>query len=390
MLISDTPLVPGSPSHLILTDLNSVSIKATWSLPSRFNSQIIGYCLVLTRLSPYNVELLYVCKNDSLEHTFSGLDANTGYSVSLAAKNNNGLGLELENRITLNPGPPSPPNFKIFLTGSTVFLKWSPTATGGSPITGYRLEYSWDGSNWLEFHSFNYTELGFQTRSLPSGTFMVRIVAITSLGESVSEELIVIVPDRSLLNELSVQIVIAVTVLLLIILIIVIASCICILYIRRKKKILHRLHHTEKPESLPKTNTQIYPFDYTQDYYLDLVGGEHVYPQFLTEDQLMVGTNPDFENFELEDEQLSADAKGKVTPPLPLTPRVLHLSPSLSSLQKPFKIDLGSYPIWNNPRVRDSPEEPVPPPEFREYVSMNALTLRTETESDGGQQIYYF
>ena len=109
MLISDTPLVPGSPTHLILTDINSISIKATWSLPSRFNSQITGYCLVLTQLStPYSVELLAVCKNYSeLKHTFSSLDANTVYSVSIAAKNDNGLGLELENRVTLNPGPPS-------------------------------------------------------------------------------------------------------------------------------------------------------------------------------------------------------------------------------------------------------------------------------------------
>ena len=364
MLISDTPLVPGSPTHLILTDINSISIKATWSLPSRFNSQITGYCLVLTQLStPYSVELLAVCKNYSeLKHTFSSLDANTVYSVSIAAKNDNGLGLELENRVTLNPGPPSPPNFKIFQTGGTVFLKWSPTATGGSSITGYRLEYSWDGSNWLRFHSFNYTELGYQTRSLPFGTFMIRIVAITSLGEGVSEELIITVPNHSLLNELSVQIVIGVTVLLLIILIIVIASCICILYIRRKKNILHRLHHTEKPESFPKTNTQIYSFDYTQDHHEGLAGGEQLYPQFLTEDQLMIGTNPDFENFGLGDEQVSADAEGKDTHPIPLTARMLHLSPSLSSLQKPF--DLGSYPIWNNPRVTESPEDPVPPSEF--------------------------
>ena len=384
-----TPLVPGSPTHLILTDLNSIAIKATWSLPSRFDSEITGYCLVLTRLStPYSVELLSVCKNDSeLNHSFSGLDANTAYSVSIAAKNENGLGLELENRVTLNPGPPSPPNFKIFLTGSTLFLKWSPTATGGSPITGYRLEYSWDGSNWLKFHSFNYTELGYQTRSLPFGTFMVRIVAISSLGEGVSEELIITVPNRSLLNELSVQIVIGITVLLLIVLIIVIASCICILYIRRKT-ILHRLHHTEKPESLP--NTHIYSFDYTQDFHRGLAGGEQLYPQFLTEDQLMIDTNPDFENFGLGDEQLSADAEGKNTPPLPLTTRMLHLSPSLSSLQRPFKIDLGSYPNWNNPHGTESLEDPVPPPEFREYVSMNALTQREETESDGDQQIYYF
>ena len=323
MLISDTPLVPGSPTHLILTDINSISIKATWSLPSRFNSQITGYCLVLTQLStPYSVELLAVCKNYSeLKHTFSSLDANTVYSVSIAAKNDNGLGLELENRVTLNPGPPSPPNFKIFLTGGTVFLKWSPTATGGSPITGYRLEYSWDGSNWLRFHSFNYTELGYQTRSLPFGTYMVRIVAITSLGEGVSEELIITVPNHSLLNELSVQIVIGVTVLLIIILIIVIASCICILYIRH-------LHHTEKPESFPKT----------QDHHECLAGGEQLYTRFLTLDQIMTGTNPDFENYELGDDQVSAE--GKDTHPIPLTARMLHLSPSLSSLQKP-------YPIWS-------------------------------------------
>ena len=350
MLISDTPLVPGSPTHLILTDINSISIKATWSLPSRFNSQITGYCLVLTQLStPYSVELLAVCKNYSeLKHTFSSLDANTVYSVSIAAKNDNGLGLELENRVTLNPGPPSPPNFKILLIVDTVFLKWSPTATGGSPITGYRLEYSWDGSNWLRFHSFNYTELGYQTRSLPFGTFMVRIVAITSLGEGVSEELIITVPNHSLLNELSVQIVIGVTVLLLIILIIVIASCICILYIRHKKNILHRLNHTERYLSK------------TPDHHEGLAGKEQVYTQFLTVYEVMTGTNPDVESFELGDEQVYADEEGKDTHPIQLTGHILHLSPSLSSLQKPCLIE-------NSSHNTKSPKDPMPPPEFREF-----------------------
>ena len=108
--------------------------------------------------------------------------------------------------------------------------------------------------------------------------------------------------------------------------IIIIASCICILCVRRKKNIRHRLHHTEKPESFP---------DVTESPKL---------------------TIKDIENFVFEDEQVSADAEGKDTHPIPLTAHMLHLSPSLSSLQIP-------YPTWNNPRVTEYPK--VSPPEFR-------------------------
>ncbi|KAI6646379.1 Receptor-type tyrosine-protein phosphatase F isoform X6 [Oopsacas minuta] len=378
-LVATSNPVPGAPSQLILSTINSNSITASWSLPSRLDSEVTNYELILSQLSgpTHKLKLLVLDLNSSVSsYTFSGLDADTSYSVSVAAGNSNGLGFEMENQTTLNPGPPSPPNFRISIYGSTVFLEFSPGATGGSPILSYRLEYSWNGENWLEINTFNSSARKYSTRSLPPGTFLIRAVVVTLLGEAGSEELIIIIPDRSLLNELSVQIVIGVAVLLLILSVIAATGCICILYIRRKSRINYKF---SRNNILPKINTQHYSSDSIQDSW-DETCNEQVRTQYLTEEQIVIGTPPDYGNFEIGSTVQSIE--GIFTPVYLTTSHLLHLSPSISSLQKPFKNDCSLYPVWSKPPLFESPaHEPVPTTESRSYVDMKALQLEEEKKS---------
>ena len=361
-------LVPGPPTELKLFSTTPSSITATWSLPSRLDGDVIRYFVAL-RLLPANL-LRSLSLNSSLTtHTFYSLDANAQYSVSVAAESRNGFGFEVESRFTLLPGPPSPPSLYLYSIGSTVFLQWVPGASGGSPIIEYRLEYSSDNVNWFKLDTLNSSAIRYQTSSLPAGKLLVRIFAVSLLGETASNGVSVEIPHKSPLNELSVQVGIGAAVLLLILLLIALAGTSCILYIRRRSRIKYDFRGSSKTYVAPSRANRTA----LSEFSLESTWHEEFNSQHLSEEYIVRGAPPDFRSFEIGDDEQN-------TPPHHLN--ILHLTPSISSLQKPCDYQWSQFPVWNKlPLSESSLKEPAPTTESNIYVPMKALHLEENKKS---------
>ena len=353
--------MPGPPSNLKLFSLANYSILANWSLPSRLNGPFSGYSLEL-KIVGGEVLASEPVNSSTTQHEFNGLDMDNDYSVSVKALSVGGReGFELESRITLPPGPPSPPELSSQLSGSTVFFLWRPGATGGSRILAYRLEYS-DGADWSELDVLNSSVTDYH-RSLSPGTFKFHVIAVTRLGATASNEEEVSIPQPSLFYQL---IFLGFGFLLLLLVLICCVGGVWLLYIwhrSRKKRKSNRSFH---PHSTSGRNKRLSYLESTYDFASDAASHEEINPQFLTEDRIVRG--PDLSTLELE------VGEPHETPPYNLQPHILHLSPSLSSLQKPSQDNWNIYTAWNKPTHTVPPiPESAPLPESRDYVEMKGL-----------------
>ena len=245
------------------------------------------------------------------------------------------MGFGVESRIILGPGAPSPPSLEAQVSGKTVFLLWRPGATGGSPIIKYRPEFSSDGEVWIELDLLYGSTTDYNTNSLPSGTFRIQVVAVNILGETASNQEVVSIPYFPLLHQLSFQVALCFVLFLLLLALISCGGGVWIFYIWRRSKKKSKIKRSFKPNPNALRNKTMSVFESTYDYTSDAGSHEKINPQYLTEDRIVRG--PDLNTLELEIEEQHE------------TPRyILHLSPSLSSLQKPFQESCNLFTTWNN------------------------------------------
>ena len=112
--------------------------------------------------------------------SFSGVPAGT-YTFAVRAVNTFGSS-SASNAVTLSfPGtctpPATPTDFIASKSGHTVFVSWSPPASGAAP-TGYLLNVSGaiDGS----FHTTNLAVSG----AVPPGAYTLSVLAVNACGKS--------------------------------------------------------------------------------------------------------------------------------------------------------------------------------------------------------------
>ncbi len=119
------------------------------------------------------------------------------YYVRLRARNAAGLGAASPDvRVVVGPPPPSAPTLTgAGSAGGTVTLSWSVPASGAVP-TGYRLQAgSQPGASNIGVLDVPATTVAFTAPGAPSGTYYVRVVALSALGlGDVSNEVTIVVP----------------------------------------------------------------------------------------------------------------------------------------------------------------------------------------------------
>lgn len=127
-----------TPEAPIVTAESSLSaISLSWLLGSDGGSPITEYILAIdgkeTKLQP-----------TATSYSFTGLEADRTYTVSVQAANAIGVGAAWVRQITAKPGTvPEAPAVDIEADATSLTLSWAPGADGGYPITGY--EVSIDG-----------------------------------------------------------------------------------------------------------------------------------------------------------------------------------------------------------------------------------------------------
>jgi hypothetical protein len=123
---------------------------------------------------------------------------NGSYWLRVRAQSAGGLSPPSDEvRIVIGPPPPDAPVLSGGATGpGAVFLQWTAPAAPGAPVTGYQLRAgSRPASSDVGVLDFPASTLAFGSGGIPSGTYYVRVVALSSQGPSeASNELVVTVP----------------------------------------------------------------------------------------------------------------------------------------------------------------------------------------------------
>jgi hypothetical protein len=146
-----TDTVPGVPAAVtVATDVNVAQATISWQPPvSNGGTPITGYRVSRdgtdsTGAGPWSV----VVPATSRSQAFSGLKTGSTYQLSVQAITAVGTGAAASGTVTMTPIAPGVP--KVVANkddaAKTATITWAaPTATGGLPITGYRV--SRDGTD---------------------------------------------------------------------------------------------------------------------------------------------------------------------------------------------------------------------------------------------------
>ena len=156
--VDEAASVPGAPTSLSATASGSTGIDLSWTAPaSNGGSAITGYKIEVSSNGGSSWSVLVAdTGNANTTYAHSGLTASTTRHYRVSAINSNGTGSPSNVDDATTTGttvPGAPTSFSATASGSsTINLSWSaPSSTGGSAITGYKIEVSSDGgSSWSE------------------------------------------------------------------------------------------------------------------------------------------------------------------------------------------------------------------------------------------------
>ncbi len=136
---------PGPPSSITATADSPSMITVSWTPGDDGGSPITGYRI--DALLQKNTERVYryTTEPSARSHTVTGLTAATPYLIVVSPKNAIGHGDSFSFRTATTAAatkPGSPASVTVMAGGaSTINVSWTPpTETGGSPITGYRID----------------------------------------------------------------------------------------------------------------------------------------------------------------------------------------------------------------------------------------------------------
>ena len=187
-----TPTVPGAPTSLTATASGSTTIDLSWTAPSSDGgSPITGYRITV---SPNGTsgwsDLVATTNSTTTTYSHTGLAPGTTRHYRVLAIN--AIGQSFTSNVddaTTPTVPGAPTSLTATASGSTTIdLSWTaPSSDGGSPITGYRITVSPNGtSGWSDLvATTNSTTTTYSHTGLAPGTTRhYRVLAINAIGQS--------------------------------------------------------------------------------------------------------------------------------------------------------------------------------------------------------------
>ena len=195
--IARSPGAPGAPVMNPATPGPS-TLAISWSAPSDTGTSAISSYSLRYRVArssggasaPWTViQSVWNPSLGSLNHDLTGLQPSVRYELQMRAVNSSGIGpwSAATTGTTVSALPPGVP---LNLTATTrgqaeIRLSWGrPSSDGGSPITGYRIQSSQDGSTWAALvPNARPGSLTYSHTALSAGsTWHYRVASINSEG----------------------------------------------------------------------------------------------------------------------------------------------------------------------------------------------------------------
>jgi hypothetical protein len=192
-------IVPGAAAS------NLSGIAVTWAAPTQSNGAMItGYTLYRTDLIPVGSQQTQqppVKLNSTLlpatQTTYTDVYALVGghhYAYTVSASNAVGEGAQSQSNSIIEPNPIIPPTAptNVFAVGGFdhVDLSWGqPIATGGSPITGYKLYRAVPGGALALYQTLGATQLSYQDAAvIDNQPYTYTLSALTQYWEGPQSE----------------------------------------------------------------------------------------------------------------------------------------------------------------------------------------------------------
>ena len=186
-----TATAPGAPTGLTATASGTTAINLSWSAPaSTGGAAITGYKIEVSSDGGSSwTDQVANTNSTATTYAHTGLAAGTTRHYRVSAINANGAGTasNVANATTGTSVPGAPTGLTATASGTTAInLSWSaPASTGGSAITGYKIEVSSDGgSSWSDLvaNTSNTTTTYAHTGLAAGTTRHYRVSAINANG----------------------------------------------------------------------------------------------------------------------------------------------------------------------------------------------------------------
>ena len=149
--------VPGAPTGLTATASGTTAINLSWTAPgSTGGSAITGYKIESSSDGGTSwTDLVADTSNTTTTYAHTGLTAGETRHYRVSAINTNGTGTasNVDSATTAaTSAPGAPTGLTATASGTTqIDLSWTaPGSTGGSAITGYKIEVAPDGTSWTD------------------------------------------------------------------------------------------------------------------------------------------------------------------------------------------------------------------------------------------------
>ena len=181
---------PGAPTGLTATASGTTAINLSWTAPgSTGGSAITGYKIeVVPDGTDGWTDQVADTSNTTTTYAHTGLMAGETRHYRVSAINTNGTGdpSNVDSATTDATAPGAPTGLTATASGTTAInLSWTaPASTGGSAITGYKIEVAPDGTSWTDLvaNTSNTTTAYAHTGLTAGDTRHYRVSAINANG----------------------------------------------------------------------------------------------------------------------------------------------------------------------------------------------------------------
>ena len=181
----------GAPTGLTVTASDTTTVSLSWTAPTDtggMNVTIDGYRIDYSGEDNQVLTAVSDSATTTTTYTHSNLLSGHRYCYRVAAVNTNGPGDFSEWRCaTTKDVPGAPAGLSAAASGNdAVALSWAaPSDTGGSDITGYRIESSTDAGGSWQLRESSHSTTTYTHSSLNAGaSYCYRVAAVNANGDS--------------------------------------------------------------------------------------------------------------------------------------------------------------------------------------------------------------